>query len=587
MDIEVLDLIRQATDNTNSSSVSFRKTLLDKVRNVADAEYTAMWRVNYESNLLHLSAISPEPSCNSAAQISIDSPAGDICNSTRDFICVKNPMNDARFKGVAILREHNVKFMYVLKISENPKAIKPSFVICLFYRNELNVSETNNLVRISNMLFLPLSLSLKTFSIDLEEHLNNCIVSKDDKRSYIYKVIDILSMKFSVDSIRFYLWDDQNKKFYEYFTLNANKKIIHGDGSCYSEHALNFEKMKMGEACCEHKDECADVGGYTRIWMPLFNNHKIKRTLGFFLMCDKKNDVIPESPDFFSDEDFRILEKMSRNISIGLSNIVDKENMKKTFLEFGHEATEAIEGMEAVHERLMNPVVFGETLELSSAQEQYLEDIKGYNEILKQLYLQYADRWGQSYEIHISDEKINFLQDILVPCHRAADRVARKYSIYKKSKLSKPIHYDKNEFKRLPYLCVDPVRIKQVVSNVLTNAIKYSSESENFEVRISLKAIEKNWALVVADRGFGIESKIRNRVFEKEYRSVDARRSAVFGSGLGLFLSKVYIEKHGGRIFVVDKDEYHIYGIDEGFETVIAILIPKRLAESAPYRKQI
>jgi len=106
----------------------------------------------------------------------------------------------------------------------------------------------------------------------------------------------------------------------------------------------------------------------------------------------------------------------------------------------------------------------------------------------------------------------------------------------------------------LPIVFADEARITQVLSNLISNAIKYSPEGT--EVRITGHATPNEVVITVADQGFGIAVEDHARIFERFYRTESAVRRGAPGTGLGLYLTKTIIESHGGRIWV-ESDGQH------------------------------
>jgi signal transduction histidine kinase len=92
---------------------------------------------------------------------------------------------------------------------------------------------------------------------------------------------------------------------------------------------------------------------------------------------------------------------------------------------------------------------------------------------------------------------------------------------------------------------LDALRFLQVVSNLLDNAIKFSPEGGRIEVELSAP---KRGALrlAVRDHGIGIPPEDRPLVFERFYQSQEGDQRA--GLGLGLYVSREIVERHGGRI---------------------------------------
>ncbi|MDB5192349.1 MAG: sensor histidine kinase [Segetibacter sp.] len=97
----------------------------------------------------------------------------------------------------------------------------------------------------------------------------------------------------------------------------------------------------------------------------------------------------------------------------------------------------------------------------------------------------------------------------------------------------------------------DRNRMHQVLSNYLTNAIKYSPEADKVEVRVSTES--GNVIVAVTDYGMGIPQDQVQHLFNRYYRVDSANRTD--GLGLGLFLSKQIIDAHNGRVWITSKAE--------------------------------
>ena len=99
--------------------------------------------------------------------------------------------------------------------------------------------------------------------------------------------------------------------------------------------------------------------------------------------------------------------------------------------------------------------------------------------------------------------------------------------------------------KSLPKLRASGVRLQQVITNLFTNAIKFTSE----DGEIKLRATERggNIQVEVMDTGDGITAEDLSQIFDDFYRSSDREKA---GTGLGLSIVKRVIEAHGGKIWV-------------------------------------
>jgi signal transduction histidine kinase len=93
----------------------------------------------------------------------------------------------------------------------------------------------------------------------------------------------------------------------------------------------------------------------------------------------------------------------------------------------------------------------------------------------------------------------------------------------------------------------DPVRIEQVLGNLLVNALKYSEPGT--EIGVDVHRVDSDVLVSVTNRGPGIPAEQLPKIFERYYRTPRARTGAAPGLGLGLYITKGLIEAHGGRIW--------------------------------------
>lgn len=104
----------------------------------------------------------------------------------------------------------------------------------------------------------------------------------------------------------------------------------------------------------------------------------------------------------------------------------------------------------------------------------------------------------------------------------------------------------------LPKIFVDPEKINQVVSNLLSNAIYYSKRKG--EVKIRLKRKDRKIRCEVEDKGMGIPREEQKYIFQKFFRGKNILKRKVEGTGLGLFIAKRIVEASGGKIGFQSKE---------------------------------
>lgn len=120
-----------------------------------------------------------------------------------------------------------------------------------------------------------------------------------------------------------------------------------------------------------------------------------------------------------------------------------------------------------------------------------------------------------------------------------------------------------------PYVMLDPTRLRQVLWNLLNNAVKFTKQGE---VRLHCKVRQQHLLLQVSDTGIGISSYDLPKIFDLYFKSKDGERLSIVGSGIGLSVSQALIEAMSGKIEVSS---------EPGEGSCFSIYLPLRFA-SAP-----
>jgi signal transduction histidine kinase len=116
-------------------------------------------------------------------------------------------------------------------------------------------------------------------------------------------------------------------------------------------------------------------------------------------------------------------------------------------------------------------------------------------------------------------------------------------------------------------ICADLAGLRQVIDNLVSNAIRYTPPGGRVEVTLARTA--DSLRLEVRDTGIGIPAADLPHVFEEFYRAPNARAHTTGGTGLGLAIVGAVVRQHGGTVNVESAP-------DEGTRVTVALPIPSR-----------
>ncbi|MBG9545595.1 ATP-binding protein [Cytobacillus firmus] len=200
--------------------------------------------------------------------------------------------------------------------------------------------------------------------------------------------------------------------------------------------------------------------------------------------------------------------------------------------------------------------------------------IKGYADIVHKRNLSNEDR--DKY-LNIIHEEANRLSDLIKDLFDLAKMDKNSFIIQKKAidltdfitkieqKFSPAFHEKEMDFEVVcpegVYIMADPIRLEQIIFNLLDNAIKYSPSGGKTILAVSSK--KKDVSIKVRDNGKGIPEEDLPYILNRFYRVDKSRTRSLGGTGLGLAIVKELVLAHGGTISVKSKE-----GIGTEFELV-------------------
>jgi PAS domain S-box-containing protein len=178
-----------------------------------------------------------------------------------------------------------------------------------------------------------------------------------------------------------------------------------------------------------------------------------------------------------------------------------------------------------------------------------------FSEADKEMFLQIIETEG--------DRLRNLVEQILVAgqidagtvhlAQRPCDVVALAEGVVAAARLRAPANVELvlEPANGLPTLTCDEDKLRQVLVNLVENAVKYSPDGGR--VTVSVAADDRHGRIVVRDEGLGIPLDEQARVFDKFFRLDPALTRGVGGSGLGLYISRELVERMNGRLTVVSE----------------------------------
>ena len=272
---------------------------------------------------------------------------------------------------------------------------------------------------------------------------------------------------------------------------------------------------------------------------------------GWLVLLEKQTD------GEFSEEDERMATTLAAQAAFAYENVVFSERLQWNAEELDRTRREQLEMKDQfishVSHELRSPLsalhqfttimLDGLAGEVSSEQREYLE-------IVLKNSLQLRDMIGDLLEVTRTqggklaiEPQPTSLRDVFRPMIQTYERRAEQKGIAFRTSCPGD----------LPLVQADPSRIGQVLSNLMDNALKFTSHGA---ISVSGCRDQRNESvrIAVTDTGFGISADCLPKIFDRLYQSPNTLESSRKGLGLGLHICKHLVELHGGRIWVESKE---------------------------------
>ena len=247
-----------------------------------------------------------------------------------------------------------------------------------------------------------------------------------------------------------------------------------------------------------------------------------------------------------SRNELRLLkEKLNKqNIELEQANkeLRDLDEMKSMFVSVAaHELRSPLTAINGYVELLLS----GQWEPLSPEQDEILQIIKGSIDRLKNVAEDLTDITrleSDQMELWLEPTDISYLIQTIKTSFKAQLDI-------KEQNLSYVIPSD------LPWVYCDPNRALQIMTNLVSNATKYTPSGGEIIIKAKLTASEKHVQISVKDTGVGISVEDQEKLFKRFFRAKNASHLKVEGIGLGLYITRSLVELHGGEIWLDSEPE--------------------------------
>ncbi len=237
------------------------------------------------------------------------------------------------------------------------------------------------------------------------------------------------------------------------------------------------------------------------------------------------------------------------------NDLTREDAMNKLKSEFVSEAAHQLRTPLSAIKWILKMILDEDVGGLNKEQEEFME--KGYKSTEREIYLVenllYVSRIEEGrFGYDLGD--FNFLKVIDDGVEKVENQIDKKDLSFK---IDKPT--------KLPNIYGDPQKLEMALYYILDNAVKYTPQSGTISLIVKWKKQEESLEVKIKDNGVGIPEEAQDKLFSKFYRAANVLRLQTGGNGLGLFIVRSIIEKHGGEVDIKS---------EEGKGTEVSFVIP-------------
>jgi len=351
----------------------------------------------------------------------------------------------------------------------------------------------------------------------------------------------------------------------EFSEFLARTPISPGRGSTVGRAAMERRTVQIADVSADPEYQVTEfqrIGGFrTVLAVPMLREEVLLGVFGLH-----RNEVRP-----FTDKQIQLVATFADQAAIAIENVRlfrEIEDKSRQLEAASQHKSEFLANMSHELRTPLNAIIgFSEVLsdrmfgELNAKQDEYMKDIHASGQHLLSLIndiLDLSKIEAGHMELELADFDLPTAIDNALTLVR--ERAGRR---------GIALHLAVDE--RLGQMRADERKVRQVVLNLLSNAIKFTPEGG----RIEVAAVPRHEfvEVSVSDTGIGIAPEDQEAVFE-EFRQVGTAAKKVEGTGLGLALSRRFIELHGGRIWLESR-----VGIGSTFTFSIPVLRADQVIE--------